>query len=252
MQLQSDSILIPLLKAGAIHILMFVLLLTSFQSTNTEQELRIQVKSAPIIKATAISSATVEKLVQQKQQRIAAAEKAKRDKKRRIQRKVEQKAAKKTAQKNRVALEKKRKIAAEIKRKKAEAEKKRKAEDEKRKAEKRQQLKLENEIKAKLDAQMNAVEDQRILTEVQKYVALIKNKISRNWIIANQTGNCILDVTLAAGGFVIDVRVVGGLASICRTAKAAVYRADPLPVSKDPKVFNKMKNLRLDLDPQEL
>ena len=107
-------------------------------------------------------------------------------------------------------------------------------------------------MQAQIDAEKNAAKEQQILTELQKYVALIKNKISRNWIIGNQTGKCVLEVKLATGGFVIDVREVGGEAAICRSAKAAVYKSDPLPVSKDPKVFNRMRTLRLDLDPQEM
>jgi len=58
-------------------------------------------------------------------------------------------------------------------------------------------------------------------------------------------------VKLASGGFVVDVREISGSAGICRSAKAAVYKADPLPVSKNPDVFNKMRTIRLTLDPQE-
>jgi len=185
---RQDKILLPIAKSGFVHLLMFTLLLISFQSNSSEQPLEIQVKTAPVIKATAISSDEVKKLVKQKQQRIDAAARAERDRKRRIQKEKDRK-------KN---------AAAAKKRKKADAEKKRKADAEKKK------------------------------------------------IVANQTGQCILEVKLAAGGLVIDVREIGGSPAICRSAKAAVYKADPLPVSNKPDVFNKMRTLRLTLDPQEM
>jgi len=262
---RQDEIVLPLVKAGFVHLLMFLLLLISFQSHSTEQPLEIQVKSAPVIKATAVSSAEVKKQVKQKQQRIDAAARAERERKRRIRKEAERKkkaAAEKKRKKQRADkkrkadAEKKRKADAEKKRK-ADAEKKRKreAEEKKRRQEaenKRKQQQLEKEMQAQMQAEQNAAKQQQILTELQKYVALIKNRISRNWIVANQTGQCILEVKLAAGGFVIDVREVGGSPAICRSAKAAVYKSDPLPVSKNPDVFNKMRTLRLTLDPQEI
>ena len=272
----SDSLLVPLIKASAIHLLTLGLLFTSFQTVNTEQPLNIQVKTAPVIKATAVSSEVVEKLVKQKEQRLAAVAKAEGDRKRGIRRKAEREVARKKKaeedkKRKKIAADKKRrddeqrrkrnadeeKQRKEIAEKKRieEADKKRKADSEKKRIadEKiRAQQQLEKEMQAQMDAELNAVNEQRILTELQKYVALIKNKISRNWIIANQSGQCILEVRLAVGGFVIDVKEVGGLPAICRSAKAAVYKADPLPVSNDPEVFQKMRTLRLTLDPQEM
>ena len=258
---KSENLLLPLIKAALVHVLMFMLLFTSFHSTSKEQPLEIQVNTAPIIKATAISSKTIEKLIQQKElkkkQQSEAAAKAERDRKRRIRQKAERAAKKKQAaldKKKRVAAEEKLKVDQENKRiadavikRKADAEIKRKAD-----LERRRKDKLEQELEAQMQAEENTAREQIILTELQKYVALIKNKISRNWIISNQSGKCILEVKLASGGLVIGVREVGGEAAICRSAKAAVYKADPLPVSNDPAIFNRMRTLRLDLDPEEL
>jgi len=262
---RQDKLLLPFFKAGFIHLLMFALLLFSFQSTSIEQPLEIQVKAAPIIKAKAISSAEVEKLVKQKQQRIDAAAKAERDRKRRIKQAAERKKKaardkkrkKAEADKKRKAdAEKKRKKEAEDKKRREDAEKKRKKEAEEKKrredAEKKRRLEAEREMQAQMVAEQNAAKQQQILTEVQKYVALIKSKISRNWIVGNQTGQCVLEVKLAAGGFVIDVREISGTPGICRSAQAAVYKADPLPVSPKQDVFNKMRTLRLTLDPQDM
>jgi colicin import membrane protein len=265
---RSNSLLVPLIKASAIHLLTFGLLLTSFHTVKTEQSLDIQVKKAPVINATAVSSEVVEKLVKQKEQRIAAVAKAERDRKNRIRKKAEREAARKkkaerdrkrklaeAEQKKREADDQRRRDVIAEKKRKEDAEKKRKADAEtKRIAEEKRlaQQQLENEMQAQMDAELNAVNEQRILTELQKYVALIKNKISRNWIVANQSGQCILEVRLAVGGFVIDVKEMGGSPTICRSAMAAVYKADPLPVSNDTEVFRKMRTLRLTLDPQEM
>jgi len=247
---RSDNILLPLLKAAVIHLLTFGLLLSSFHVVNSEQPLEIQVRAAPVIKATAVSSAEVEKLVKQKKQREDAAAKAERD---RIKRKADAKKKRKAdadKKRKKLAADKKRKADADKKRKadaekkrkadaekkrKADAEKKRKADAEKKRkadAEKKRKADAEKAMQAQIQAEQNAAREQRVLTELQKYVALIKNKVSRNWIVANQTGKCILEVRLGAGGFVIDVREIGGSPAICRSAKAAVYKADPLPVSK--------------------
>lgn len=263
MPARSDSLLLPILKAVLIHLLMFSLLLSSFHAANMEQPLEIQVQAAPVIKATAVSSEKVAQLVKQKKQQKDAAAKAERDRKNRIKREAERKKKaindkklKKLAadkkrkadaeKKRRQDIEKKRLQDAELKRK-ADAEIKRKAD-----AEKKRKADAEKAMQAQVQAEQNAVRERYELSELQKYVALIKNKISRNWIIANQTGKCILEVRLGAGGFVIDVREIGGSAAICRSAKAAVYKADPLPVSKEADVFNRMRTLKLTLDPQEM
>ncbi len=262
---RQDGLLLPFFKAGFIHFLMFGLLLFSFQSSTIEEPLEIQVKASPVIKATAISSAEVEKLVKQKKQRIDAAAKAERDRKKRIKQAADRKKkAARDKKRNKAAADKKRKDDAEKKRKKEAEDKKRKdAEEKKRReiAEKKRreeaerirlQQQKEREIQAQIAAEQNAAKQQKILTEVQKYVALIKNKISRNWIVGNQTGQCVLEVKLAAGGYIVDVREISGSPGICRSAQAAVYKADPLPVSPKQDVFNKMRTLRLTLDPQDM
>ncbi len=261
----SNLMMSPLLKSALIHLVMFGLLLVSFNPSISEESLDIQVRAAPIIKATAVSSKDIKELVQQKQDKINAAAKAERDRKKRIKKAADRK--KKAAQdkkRKKLAADKKRKTDADKKKRdkitadkkrtedlenkrKADADKKRKADEERLRKESE-----ERALQAQVEAELNAAREQRVLTELQKYVALIKNKISRNWIVGSQSGKCRLEVRLAAGGLVIDVIELSGEVAICRSAKAAVYRADPLPVSKDPAVFNKMRTIRFDLDPKDL
>jgi len=266
----SNNLLLPLLKAAVIHVLMFGLLLSSFHAANMDKPLEVKVRAAPVIKATAVSSEKVEQLVKQKKQRENAAAKAERDRKNRIKRAADKKKKaiadkkrKKIADKKRKAdAEKKRKKDAADKKRKADAEKKRKADAEKKRkadaekkrkadAEKKRKADAEKAMQAQIQAEQNAVQERYELSERDKYSALVKQKIKRNWIKPSQKGVCVLEVRLGAGGFVIDVREVSGVAAICRSGKAAVYKADPLPVPKDIKVFNRMRTLLLTLDPQE-
>lgn len=262
----------PLLKAAGIHLLMFALLFVSFHPTIRENPADLQAKSAPIIMATAISSEVVKKLVEQKQQKKDSVAKAERDRKNRIKRDADRK--------KKAALDKKRKKAADVKKRKKldddkklkkaaddkklkddadkkrkdDADKKRKADaDKKRKddAEKLRKQQLENDRQAKITAERNAVRQRQVLSEQQKYIGLIKGKISRYWIKPNQNEVCILKIRLGPGGIVLDVKVKSGLAAVCRSAMAAVYKSDPLPVSKESDVFKKFRNFELVLDPQE-
>lgn len=266
MQLKTEGLLLPLLKAAAVHLLTFVLLFSSYHATSSEEPLEIQVKAAPVIQAKAVSSDEVKKLVKQKQQRQDAAARAERERLNRIKKEKEKKQKAIAEKKRKARAEKKRKEEAEKKRK-AEAEKQRKAEAEKKRkqeAEKKRQAELEKQRQAeaekqrqaaaeqaRIQAEQNAAREQKVMSELQKYKALITNKISRNWIVGNASGVCVLDVRLGSGGFVLDVNQVSGEEVICRSAKAAVYKADPLPVPADMDVFNKMRTIRLTLDPQE-
>ena len=85
----------------------------------------------------------------------------------------------------------------------------------------------------------------------EKYTALIISKISRNWIVTKKDGVCVLRIKLLSSGQINSVARVSGDETICRTAIAAVYKAEPLPVSRDPAVFRTMRDIELTLDPQD-
>jgi colicin import membrane protein len=270
---KSNDLLMPVLKAAGIHVLMFALLFVSFHPTLKEMPTDLQAQPAPIIMATAISSETIKKLVNQKQQKKDSVVKAERDRKNRIKREADRK--------RKAVLDKKRKKAADVKKRKKldddkkrkkldddkkrkktaddkklkdDAEKKRKADAEKKRktdAEKLRKQQLENERQAKITAELNAVRQRQVLSEQQKYIGLIKGKISRYWITPNQNEVCILKIRLGPGGIVLDVKVKSGIAAVCRSAMAAVYKSDPLPVSKESDVFKKFRNFELVLDPQD-
>lgn len=254
-----SSMTVPLVKASAIHLVLVAAMLISFNSLQQVEALEITVPQPKTIQAKAISSADVEKLVKEKTRKENAAKRAEQDRIRRIQQEKDRKRKAEQDKKRKADQERKRKADAdkkkreETERKKREEEARQQQEAERKKREEEARIKREEEarIKAEQEAKVRAAQEKRVLGELAKFTALIKSKVSRNWIVGNNTGQCVLEVKLAPGGLILNVRQISGGADLCRSAMAAVYKSDPLPVSNDPAVFAKMRTLRLDLDPRE-
>jgi len=136
--------------------------------------------------------------------------------------------------------------AEEIKKVAKEAEKKRAAE-----LAAKQRAEEEKQMQKKLAAEEQALQSQegeRVTTEVGRYQALIMQKIRQNWSVQGSFRPNIqgkLRVRLAPGGAVIDVQVMksSGDEVFDRSAINAAYRASPLPVSGDQKVFNELRDI---------
>ncbi len=102
-------------------------------------------------------------------------------------------------------------------------------------------------------ASRNKARQQQVMTEVQRYAALITSVINQNMINDRSTmegKSCKLLISLAPSGFVTKATVSGGDGVVCEAAKRAVYKAGTLPVSKDPEVFKEMRNLRVTVVPE--
>lgn len=146
------------------------------------------------------------------------------------------------------------------KRKAAQAKKQREAEEkalkeaERKKQEAREKAQREKALEEQLLAEQ-AVRNQRkqkqVIGEVDKYKVLIQQTITRHWIKdSSMMGKtCRLNIRLASNGLVTQVTVLSGDANVCRSAQAAVLKADTLPVSSDPDVFAELKNINLTLNP---
>jgi len=201
-----------------------------------------------------------------KQQQADAERKRKQEEKKAADAKKKRVADEK-ARKEKIALEKKK---AEIeKKRKEEAERKRKQKDaeekeKKRKEEAARKKKLAEEKAAQeafekeLERQMaeeaealNAAKQQYVLTEVDKYVALITGKIKRNWLEPETLGYCTFRVRLATGGLVLGVSVLEGDKQHCDSGQRAIFKSEPLPVSPDKDVFEKLRTIRLTLGKKE-
>ncbi|GLR72067.1 cell envelope integrity protein TolA [Agaribacter marinus] len=116
--------------------------------------------------------------------------------------------------------------------------------------EKAKQEALEKEMAEQLAKEQAAIaeaQQKRVMTELDKYRALIYQTIYQNLFVDDgaKGKECRLTVKLASNGLVIDTKIEGGDAAICRAAQSAVLRPETLPVSKDPAVFEQMKTLKL-------
>ncbi len=156
--------------------------------------------------------------------------------------------------KKKLEQEKKAKAEAERKRKQKEAEEKKRKEEEARRKkeaeEKAAQEALERELEQQMAAEAAALasaKNEFVMSEVDKFVALIRGKITRNWLEPENPGYCVFRLRLAPGGLVTGVTVLSGDKLHCDSGQRAIYKAEPLPVSNDPDVFEKLKAIKLTL-----
>jgi colicin import membrane protein len=141
--------------------------------------------------------------------------------------------------------------------KKADDLRKKKIEDKKRKEqEAKEQAKLDALLAEQMAAEMatrNKARQQQVMTEIQRYSALITQSINRNMIKDRSTmiaKSCKLTISLAPSGNVQFVTEGSGDKVVCDAAKTAIYKAGTLPVSKDPEVFKEMRKIAVTVVPE--
>ncbi|WP_461607587.1 cell envelope integrity protein TolA, partial [Aeromonas rivipollensis] len=88
-------------------------------------------------------------------------------------------------------------------------------------------------------------------SDVDKYAALISATINRYMILdpTMRGKTCTIGVKLTSSGFVHSVDNGQGDPSVCRSGRAAVLKANQLPVPKDPAAFEMLKEFKLNLAP---
>ncbi len=91
--------------------------------------------------------------------------------------------------------------------------------------------------------------------QVDKFSALIIQAIGQQWIIPDAAKKDLagkMQVKLAPGGMVVIVTITQSSSDSAfdRSARAAVFKASPLPVPKDSTVFNQFRTLNLTFQPQ--
>ncbi|WP_246058373.1 cell envelope integrity protein TolA [Litorilituus lipolyticus] len=210
------------------------------QRKQKEQE---KIKADNAAKSAKAKAAKAEKLRKQKEQEKKKAEDA--AAKARSKRIKEEAAAKKAEE-----LRRKKKAEAEAKRKKELAEKKRKEAEAKERA--KQEEMLAQQMAAEM-ASRNKARRQQVLSEIDRFAALIKQSINRNMIKDRSTmagKTCKLTISLAPSGFVTQVVIGQGDRVVCEAAKTAIYKAGTLPVSKDPEVFKEMRKIAVTVVPE--
>ena len=77
-----------------------------------------------------------------------------------------------------------------------------------------------------------------------EYIAQIKDKIERNWLRPPGTASglkCVVRVSQLPGGDVVQVDIQTGSGNVAfdRSVEEAVLRSSPLPVPKDPSLFDR-------------
>ena len=193
--------------------------------------------------------------------------------------KVEREKQAKAEAERKVKLEQERKAKAEAEQRakqeaetkaKAEAERKAQAEAEaKARAEAERKARAEAEAKAKAEAEaaaaarreaelLEAMEaEERLLAarnsgELAQYIALIRDKVERNWAApagGKAAIKCEVNVSQIPGGEVVSVRIgrCNADPAIVRSIEAAVYKSSPLPLPTNPALFE--RNLKFNFEP---
>lgn len=92
---------------------------------------------------------------------------------------------------------------------------------------------------------------------VNQYAALIKQSIGQHWVFpasANKNLRCKLNIRLAPNGAVLDVQVIksSGDLALDHSARAAVFNASPLPVPKDATLFQQFRVFEMDVSPKDI
>jgi len=97
----------------------------------------------------------------------------------------------------------------------------------------------------------------RMSGEVNKYKALILQTIGRHWLVppnANKKRSAELLIRTAPGGAVLDVQLIksSGDIAVDRSARAAVFKASPLPVPTAPDAFEEFRQFVLKVKPENI
>lgn len=134
--------------------------------------------------------------------------------------------------------------------KKAEALKKKKAEEKKRKQELDKiadEMMQEDELAEEADEARRAARQGQLLTEKQRYVAMIVERVRQSWFTDDTMNGkeCVIELKLASNGFVTSLNVVGGDAGVCNAAVNAINRVGRFPMPEDPELNQQFRELKL-------
>jgi colicin import membrane protein len=148
-----------------------------------------------------------------------------------------------------------RKKALAQKKKAEEAEKKKAAALEKKRAEERRRKEAEAALQSEVAAEEQRRAEARAQSEVERYKGLIRQKVSRHWnrpAGAAKGLQCTVRVRLVPGGEVLTAAVSrsSGNPAFDRSVENAVYKATPLPVPQEPKLFEYFREIEFVFSPE--
>ncbi|MEH8020261.1 MULTISPECIES: cell envelope integrity protein TolA [Rheinheimera] len=184
------------------------------------------------------AAADAKKLQQQENAKAKQAEEARKAKEQ--ERKQAEDAAKAAEQKRKAEQD-----AAE----KAKAERERQAAEAKQKAE--QERSMQEQMEKEAQAR-SAARSKQAATEVQRYIALISDAVDRAlYKDESMRGkSCSVNIRLATTGFVTNVKVLGGDSNVCDSAVRAINRIGSMPMSSEPDVYEKLKDITFRVEPK--
>ena len=262
----------PLILSFILHTGALGMLLVSMDLTPTPRQF-LQ-SQEQIIDAVTIDNeqilreiSAIEELEQQKQQEQARQQRELENKLSELEKKSNVAEEKRKAEEKRLAnlkavQKKEEQRLAQVKKQQEDLEKKRVQEEQKRRDEERarqEALKLAEEKKKRLEAE--ATLKKRVAEEQNKqdrivitdHAARIDRSITRafNIIGLPQGLSCVLLIRMIPGGEVVEAKIdrSSGNAVFDNRAVNATLRASPLPVPDDPRIFGKMREIRMTFKP---
>jgi colicin import membrane protein len=257
----------PVFKSVALHGAILISLLVSFNFSAKPLKFVAPQASASalqpdIVKATFIDSNVIEQQKREIAQAEASAQKRQQDMQRQeAQRKeaLRKKQVDETRKKQELQkIEQQDKLKREQEKERAIAQQLIKQEQEKAALEaqqKKRQEALDKALAKQLQeeqASMSQANQRRVLSEVEKYKALVHSKVQQ--FLETDGGfigeTCLVNVRLAPDGLVLRVEAVSGKPALCRIAKAAILRAGTLPMSKDPDVMAQFRQFDIEVSPE--
>ncbi len=218
-----------------------------------------------VVQAVAVPEAPVRKPEEpdkRAQQEEEARKKAEEEKRRQddLKKQQEQEEQRKEAERKKIEAAQKQKEKEIQKEQKEKEQQKRAAVLERQKEEKQRQKhaeqSLQEQLAAEEKARQQAAHAVRAASEVDKYKALIRQRVSRSW---NRQGGvtkgltCVVRVRLTPGGEVLSAAVVrsSGNQIFDRSVEYAVYKAAPLPLPEDPTLFDNFREIEFLFNPEE-
>ena len=114
---------------------------------------------------------------------------------------------------------------------------------------------MKQQIAAEERARAEAARAARGASAADKYKALIRQKVSRNWNrpAGTRAGlKCVVRVRLVPGGEVLQATVVrsSGDTVFDRSVENAVYKAAPLPLPPDADLFDYFREIEFLFSPE--
>ena len=115
---------------------------------------------------------------------------------------------------------------------------------------------LQEQLAAEEKARQAAAQAARAATVVDKYKALIRQRVNNNWSRPFGVAKglkCVVHVRLTPSGEVLSATVVSssGNPIFDRSVENAVYKAAPLPLPDDPSLFDNFREIEFLFNPEE-